>query len=136
MWALWTWLFSFFFILAILIIIGFQLVCLIDLEYDYINPYDSASRINRVILPEFITQGVLCFILLITGHWLMCFLSLPYLYYNATSYLQGEHLVDVTEIYNQLNREKKKRFVKIIYMICLFIFSLFWLLFNLEEEYD
>ncbi|KAF3439978.1 hypothetical protein FNV43_RR18256 [Rhamnella rubrinervis] len=87
MWALWTWLFSFFFILALLLIIGFQLVCLIDLEYDYINPYDSASRINMVILPEFITQGVLCAVLLVTGHWLICLMSLPYLYYNVTSNL-------------------------------------------------
>ena len=26
-----------------------QLMCLADLEFDYINPYDSASRINFVI---------------------------------------------------------------------------------------
>ncbi|CAH8391253.1 unnamed protein product [Eruca vesicaria subsp. sativa] len=27
-----------------------NLVCLADLEFDYINPYDSASRINSVLL--------------------------------------------------------------------------------------
>ncbi|KAI8025532.1 putative protein S-acyltransferase 4 [Camellia lanceoleosa] len=26
-----------------------QLMCLADLEFDYINPYDSASRINKMI---------------------------------------------------------------------------------------
>ncbi|XP_062090507.1 protein cornichon homolog 4-like [Humulus lupulus] len=136
MWALWTWLFSFFFILALLLLLGFQLICLVDLEYDYINPYDSASRINRVVLPEFITQGVLCLILLATGHWLVCLLHLPYLYYNVRQYIQGQHLVDVTEIYSQLKVEKKKRFIKMGYLIFLFIFSLFWLLFTLGEEYD
>ncbi|CAB4300157.1 unnamed protein product [Prunus armeniaca] len=80
---LWTWLLSFFFILALLCILGYQLVCLVDLEFDYINPYDSSSRINSVILPEFIIQGVLCLILLIARHWFMLLLALPHLYYNV-----------------------------------------------------
>lgn len=60
-----------------------QLMCLADLEFDYINPYDSASRINKVVLPEFITQGVLCVLFLVTGHWFMSLLCIPYLYYNV-----------------------------------------------------
>ncbi|KAL5539905.1 hypothetical protein UlMin_045083 [Ulmus minor] len=136
MWLLWIWLLSFFFILALLLILGFQLVCLMDLEYDYINPYDSAARINRVVLPEFITQGAFCVFLLLTGHWVMLFLSLPYLYYNVRRYMQGDHLVDVTEIYNQLNQEKKNRYYKMTYLVILFVFSLLWLLFNLGDEFD
>lgn len=61
-----------------------QLTCLADLEFDYINPYDTASRVNAVILPEFITQGVLSFLFLLTGHWVMSLFSIPYLYYNVT----------------------------------------------------
>ena len=60
-----------------------QVMCLADLEFDYINPYDSASQINKVVLPEFIAQGVLCCIYLVTGHWIMCLLCTPYLYYNV-----------------------------------------------------
>ncbi|KAL5571962.1 hypothetical protein UlMin_021559 [Ulmus minor] len=136
MWLLWIWLLSFFFILALLLILGFQLVCLMDLEYDYINPYDSAARINIVVLPEFITQGAFCVFLLLTGHWVMLFLSLPYLYYNVRRYMQGDHLVDVTEIFNQLNQEKKNRYYKMTYLVILFVFSLVWLLFNLGDEFD
>ncbi|GMP58886.1 hypothetical protein CsSME_00022389 [Camellia sinensis var. sinensis] len=36
---------------------GTKLMCLAGLEFDYINPYDSASRINKMIMPKFITQG-------------------------------------------------------------------------------
>ncbi|BFG21758.1 protein cornichon homolog 4 [Prunus yedoensis var. nudiflora] len=133
---LWTWLLSFFFILALLCILGYQLVCLVDLEFDYINPYDSSSRINNVILPEFIIQGVLCLILLIARHWFMLLLALPHLYYNVNLYMTGRHLVDVTEIYNQLSWEKKKRFFKIGYLLVLFILSLFWLLWSIGDEYD
>jgi len=49
-------------------------MCLADLEFDYINPYDSASRINKMVLPEYITVGVLCGFYLVTGHWVMALL--------------------------------------------------------------
>ncbi|KAJ0088600.1 hypothetical protein Patl1_33276 [Pistacia atlantica] len=80
---LYVWLLSFFLLIALLILIVYQLMCLADLEFDYINPYDSSSRINQVILPEFVTQGVLFVFFLITGHWVMALLCAPYLYYNV-----------------------------------------------------
>jgi protein cornichon len=61
-----------------------QIICLADLEFDYINPYDTASRINKVMVPEFILQGTLSLVLLITGHWIMFLLSLPFVYYDYT----------------------------------------------------
>ncbi|KAK2664757.1 hypothetical protein Ddye_003331 [Dipteronia dyeriana] len=79
---IYAWLVSFFFLIALLVLVVYQLMCLADLEFDYINPYDSSSRINKVILPEFIAEGVLCFFYLITGHWFMSLLCVPYLYYN------------------------------------------------------
>lgn len=60
-----------------------QLMCLADLEFDYINPYDSASRINAVVVPEFVLQGILSLLFLLTGHWAMCLLTVPFLYYNG-----------------------------------------------------
>ncbi|KAG6665532.1 protein cornichon homolog 4-like [Carya illinoinensis] len=132
--TLWLWLFSFFFLLGLLCTLAFQLMCLVDLEYDYINPYDSASRINRVVLPEFIAQGALCFFFLLTGNWLTFVFSLPYLCYNVRLYMERRHLVDVTEIYNQLRWEKKQRFLKIGYVILLVFLSLFWLLSSISVE--
>ncbi|PRQ59082.1 hypothetical protein RchiOBHm_Chr1g0366251 [Rosa chinensis] len=80
---LWTWLLSIFFILTLLCLVGYQLMCLTDLEDDYISSYDSSSLINSTVLPEFIVQGVWCVILLITRHWFMLLLALPHLYYNV-----------------------------------------------------
>ncbi|CAN6895930.1 unnamed protein product [Brassica oleracea var. botrytis] len=122
---IWTWLISFFFLIALVGIIVYQLVCLADLEFDYINPYDSASRINSVVLPEFIIQGVLCVFYLLTGHWFMSLLCLPYLYYNFQLYSKRQHLVDVTEIFNLLNREKKKRLFKLAYIILNLFLTIF-----------
>lgn len=66
------------------IVFKLQLMCLADLEFDYINPYDSASRINWVVWPEFVAEGVLCFVHLTAGHWIMFLMCLPYLYYNKS----------------------------------------------------
>ncbi|KAB1217108.1 hypothetical protein CJ030_MR4G021213 [Morella rubra] len=111
-------------------------MCLADLEFDYINPYDSSSRINRVILPEFIAHGVLCLFYLITGHWFMSLLCLPYLYYNVRLYLRREHLVDVTEIFNLLHWEKKLRLFKLFYLIFLLFLSIFWMILTALDDHE
>ncbi|XP_020675313.2 probable protein cornichon homolog 2, partial [Dendrobium catenatum] len=111
-----------------------QLVSLSDLEYDYINPYDLSSRINAVILPEFVLQGTLCLLFLVSGQWMLFLFSAPMLYYNVRLYLQRKHLMDVTEIFNQLNGEKKRRLVKLIYLVILLFISLFWMVWTLLED--
>ncbi|KAH7514082.1 protein cornichon homolog 4 [Ziziphus jujuba] len=131
---LYVWLLSFFFLIALLVLVVYQLMCLADLEFDYINPYDSSRRINQVILPEFITQGVLCAFFLLTGHWVMTLLCGPYLYYNVKLYMRQQHLVDVTEIFNMLNREKKQRLFKLFYLIFLLFLSIFWMILTALEE--
>ncbi|XAR63161.1 hypothetical protein NMG60_11023002 [Bertholletia excelsa] len=129
-----AWLLSFFLLIGLLGILLYQLMCLADLEFDYINPYDSASRINKVVIPEFVTQGSLCFLHLITGHWIMFLFCLPYLYYNFRLYSEKRHLVDVTEIFNQLAREKKHRIYKLVYLVVLLGFSIFWMIWSIVEE--
>ncbi|CAI0471218.1 unnamed protein product [Linum tenue] len=66
-------------------------------------------------------------------------LAVPYLYFNITLYLQRKHLVDVTEIYNQLSREKTKKpeAFQAGYLVILLVLSLFWLLWTIAgEEFD
>lgn len=129
-----AWLLFFFILIALLGVVVYQLMCLADLEFDYINPYDSASRINGVILPEFITQGCLSLLYLLFGHWFMALLSVPYLYYNVRLYTRRQHLIDVTEIFNMLNWEKKQRLFKLGYLICLLLISLFWMIWSALED--
>lgn len=133
---LYAWLISFFFLIALLVLIVYQLMCLADLEFDYINPYDSSVQINRVILPEYITQGVLCVFFLLTGHWFMSLLCIPYLYYNVNLYMRKQHLVDVTEIFNMLHKEKKQRLFKLFYLIFLLFLCIFWMILTALEDHD
>ncbi|VFQ75743.1 unnamed protein product [Cuscuta campestris] len=131
---LFAWLLSFFLLVAILGLLLYQLMCLADLEYDYINPYDSASRINKVLVPSFITEGLLCVLHLIAGHWVMFLLCIPYGYYNFRVYTQGRHLIDVTEIFNQLPWEKKIRLYKLGYLVFLLITSMFWMVWTIVDD--
>jgi hypothetical protein len=95
-WEVLLWLLSFIFVIALLGFVVYQLICLSDLEFDYINPYDSTSRINRLVIPEFMIQGVLCLLFLLTGCWFMCLITAPLVYYHAQLYVRRKHLVDVT----------------------------------------
>ncbi|XP_044501197.1 protein cornichon homolog 4-like [Mangifera indica] len=133
---LFGWLLVFTFLISLLAILSYQLMCLTGLEVDYINPYDSAAQINMLVFPEFATHGILCIIYLMTGHWFMFLLSLPYLHYNMGLYRRGQHLVDVTEIYSQLNGEKKQRLFKLGYLIILLVLCIFWLLWTVGEQHD
>ncbi|KAK7294938.1 hypothetical protein RJT34_17837 [Clitoria ternatea] len=128
------WISTFLFILTLLCILGYQLILLVDLEFDYINPYDSTSRINQVILPEFVIQGIFCFTNLIAGYWFIFLISLPCLYYNVRLYVKREHLTDVTEIYNKLNWEKRRRLFKVAYLIAVFVISIVSLVWTLTED--
>lgn len=128
------WLCGFFILIGLLLLVIYQLVSLADLEFDYINPYDLSSRINAVIIPEFVLQGTLCLLFLLSGQWMLFLFSAPMLYYNARLYQQRKHLLDVTEIFNQLNLEKKRRLIKLIYLVILLFLSLFWMVWTLLED--
>lgn len=124
-WEVLLWLISFFASIALLALAVYQLICLSDLEFDYINPYDSSSRINAVVIPEFIIQGALSAIYLITWHWFMFLITSPVTYFHARLYMERKHLIDVTEIFSLLNSEKKIRMVKLVFYLTLFFIVIY-----------
>uniref|UniRef100_A0A0D6R4P6 Protein cornichon homolog 1 n=1 Tax=Araucaria cunninghamii TaxID=56994 RepID=A0A0D6R4P6_ARACU len=135
-WEVLLWLLAFFVVVGLLCIQVYQLMCLSDLEFDFINPYDSSARINRLVIPEFGIQGGLCLLFLLTGHWFMFLISAPLVFYHFQLYKSGKHLLDVTEIFNLLNGEKKYRMIKIGYYLILFFIVIFRMLLAVFEEED
>ncbi|KAL7194297.1 hypothetical protein ACSBR1_034668 [Camellia fascicularis] len=77
------WVIFFIFNMTLLALDFYQIVCLSDLEADYMNLYESSSRINAVIVPEFVVHGLFCSLFLVTAHWFMFLLVLPIAYYNT-----------------------------------------------------
>ncbi|KAH0904829.1 hypothetical protein HID58_044332 [Brassica napus] len=102
-----------------------RVICLTDLEADHMNPFETSTCINRLVLPEFILQGSLCLLFLLTWHWFFFLVSLPVTCYHAMLYNKRRHLVDVTEVFRGIDFEKKLRFTKLGFYISLFILVVF-----------
>ncbi|XP_039050664.1 protein cornichon homolog 4-like [Hibiscus syriacus] len=131
-----TWLTSFLILIALILIIPLQLMCLDDLEFDYINPYDYSSRVKILVLLEFMGEGILCLFYLVTGHWVMSMLCAPISYFNVRLYATGEHLVDVTEVFLLLRREKNLRRLKLAYLTILLFLDVLWMIRSAIEDQD
>ncbi|KAG4402338.1 hypothetical protein GLYMA_02G175400v4 [Glycine max] len=111
--------------IALLASTFYQVLILSDLESDYINPFDAASRINYFVLPEYVGQGALCALCLFTGHWFMFLLTVPVTCYHLRLYVKREHLIDVTEVFRVLNAEKKYRIAKLALYLTVLIVTIF-----------
>ncbi|KAI3760600.1 hypothetical protein L1987_50997 [Smallanthus sonchifolius] len=120
-WGVISWIIFFFINMALMTSNLYQIVCLSDLESDYMNPYESSSRINAVVVPEIVLQGVCSFLLLVMGHWFMFLLTLPITIYNSMLYVNRRHLIDVTEIFRYVDAEKRFRIAKLVVYLFLFI---------------
>lgn len=119
------WVIFFIFNMTLLALDFYQIVCLSDLEADYMNLYESSSRINAVIVPEFVVHGLFCSLFLVTGHWFMFLLMLPIAYYNTMLFMKRQHLIDVTEVFRFLKAEKKYRVIKLSFYLVLLVLVIF-----------
>ncbi|KAL9254359.1 cornichon homolog 1-like protein [Drosera capensis] len=142
------WLLIVVFIIALLALIIYQIMCLSDLEADYVNPFETSSKVNAVVVPEFLVQGALCGVLVVSGRWFMFLGNVPLAYYHlrlndwyemhcesrlvalqalsvevkGLMFHRREHLLDVTEIYRNLTQEKKTRLKKLgVYLFFFFL---------------
>ncbi|KAI9080750.1 hypothetical protein K1719_037263 [Acacia pycnantha] len=98
----------------------YQILILTDLEADYVNPHEASSRINYLVVPEFIGQATLCALFLLTRHWFMILLTIPVTAYHLMLYVKQQHLLDVTEMFRSVKAEKKYRIVKFaLYLLTL-----------------
>mmetsp|Transcript_11455 Transcript_11455/g.36202 ORF Transcript_11455/g.36202 Transcript_11455/m.36202 type:complete len:187 (-) Transcript_11455:176-736(-) len=105
---------------SLLGVLMYMLICLTDLENDFINPHDSAKRINKFVVPEYVAQALLTVIMIGSGHWLFTLVNLGVAAYHVHKvFVRKDFLVDVTEIFNQLPVQKKERLIKLgAYLVC------------------
>ncbi|KAG5388564.1 hypothetical protein IGI04_030105 [Brassica rapa subsp. trilocularis] len=50
--------------------------------------------------------------------------------------LKNHYLIDVTEIFNLLDWETKKRLFKLAYMILTLFLTIFWLIYSTVDDYE
>eukprot|EP00240_Pyramimonas_obovata_P010747 CAMPEP_0118926030 /NCGR_PEP_ID=MMETSP1169-20130426/3825_1 /TAXON_ID=36882 /ORGANISM="Pyramimonas obovata, Strain CCMP722" /LENGTH=135 /DNA_ID=CAMNT_0006867493 /DNA_START=326 /DNA_END=733 /DNA_ORIENTATION=- len=103
----------------------YTLICLADLENDFINPHDSANRINKFVTPEYVLQAIHFLLFVVGAKWSLVVISFPVVAWLVRAYLKGQALVDVTEIFNNLPMEKKVRLTKLFAHLMMFIIIIY-----------
>ncbi|KAL0040353.1 hypothetical protein WJX77_004267 [Trebouxia sp. C0004] len=101
-----VWLLAFLMQAGLLGIVMYSLISLSDLENDFVNPHDSSAALNK-----WVVSTLACIAL------------------KARIYLQREHIVDVTEIFRQLPKQKMMRMIKLV----IFLFSFVLIIYRTVE---
>ncbi|CDR47664.1 CYFA0S36e00144g1_1 [Cyberlindnera fabianii] len=105
-----------------------------DLECDYINPVELCNKLNNYIVPEAGIHAFLTTLFLLTGHWFTLILNLPLVAFNVNKILNKNHLLDATEIFRTLNKQKKESFIKLGFHLSLFFYYLYRMIMALIAE--
>ena len=96
-----------------------------DLECDYINPIELCNKLNKFIIPKASVHGFRTFLFLINGYWFVFLLNLPLLAYNANKIYTKNYLLDATEIFRTLGKNKRESFSKLAFFLFMFFFYLY-----------
>ncbi|XP_044504677.1 protein cornichon homolog 1-like isoform X2 [Mangifera indica] len=94
-WSLLFWLLMFVMNLAFIVSSFYQLLCLVDLEGDQMNPFEASASINFWVVKEFLL------------------------------YMKRQHLIDVTEVFRNLKVEKNLRLFKLGFYVVFFVIVVF-----------
>ena len=121
--VLFLWILAFLVLGAVMGINLYALICLSDLQADLINPHDCAGRINKLVMPEIIAHAAAAGLMLLCGSWSMVLVNGPLIAWHVRQIGRNQHLADVTEIFNVLDREKKIRGWKVVFFSVVFIIT-------------
>lgn len=114
---------------AILFLLVYYIITLSDLECDYLNAQECCDKLNYWLLPKYIAQSVVSFLLLLHGELLLFVVNLPLCIWLTFEYFtvpQGNlGKYDPAEIHNRGQLKKHLRDVMIhigYYLIFFFIY--------------
>uniref|UniRef100_A0A7S1SUI6 Cornichon family protein n=1 Tax=Tetraselmis chuii TaxID=63592 RepID=A0A7S1SUI6_9CHLO len=124
-WSFLMWLVSFILQAALLGMVMYTLICLSDLENDFINPHDSCTRVNRLVVPELVAQAVLTGLLLVSGKWFVAIFQIAVLAFHIHRFFRNDQYTDVTEIFKQLPEQKKRRILKLVLYLISFVIIIY-----------
>lgn len=122
------WLFMFFGQAALLGRTMYALICLTDLENDFINPFDLSTRLNAWVVPEYVLEIFITVVLLMSGKWLLGGLHVLMSAYIMKLLVDKKLHVDPTEAFKQLPDLKRYRWVALGFHLLSFIFVIYRLI--------
>lgn len=87
----------------------YGLICLTDLEQDFMNPYDLSNRLNRFVMAEYAGQFILTAVLVSGGKWFCAALHIGLTAYMITLFAKKQVYIDATDAFKQLKVQKFRR---------------------------
>ena len=99
-----------------------ELVMLIDLQNDYINPHDCARKVNALALPQLGLLAASAGVCVLSGRWISALLYLAALALLESN-RAGAH-VDVTEVMRTLATKRKQRLWLVALHAALLVFCI------------
>lgn len=120
-------------------IVGFSLhnmMQMVDLEYDIVNPHDAARTITRSAAPLLYLHLALVALTLLSRR---VYLFLPaigctLLFYRA--HVRGLNVVSPTDIYRDIKPIKRRAILRLFFHVIFFCFFLFALIFHIIITLD
>lgn len=76
-------------------------------------------------LREYVTQASMTGLLLLSGNWFAGLCHAVFSAFNALTYLRGKFMLDVTEVFSAINREKNVRFAKLCFLLLSFVLIIY-----------
>lgn len=74
---------------------------------------------------EYILNAVLAAFLLVCGKWIAAAIHICISLWNLRTYFQRDHIVDVTEIFRQLPKQKMMRMIKLVIFLFAFVLIIY-----------
>lgn len=122
---------------AFLFIEVFFTISFSDLECDYLNPIELCNKLNKFIVPKAAAHAIFSTVLLLHGYWFAFLLNLPLILFNADKLYKNNYLLDATEIFRTLGKNKKESFIKLAFFLFMFFFYLYKMISSLiSSDWD
>lgn len=98
----------------------YYLISYSDLEADYVNPIELCSKLNALVLPEYMAHLALTSVFLLSFNFRAVLWNAPLVAWHYARYSERRHWHDPTEIYRKVREHKQEAFVKLAFFLLSF----------------
>lgn len=103
----------------------YTLILFADLSVDHINPIELCDYINRLVLPEYVGHAALSCLIFLHGHIVVFLFNLPLILFHIRRYINRNHLLHSTSVFNDVEQERVIAQVKLGYHLIMFFVYLY-----------
>jgi hypothetical protein len=118
--------------IGLIFLMVWNIICFDELKTDFRNPVDLCNSLNPLVLPEYGIHLIIIFLLGLGGFWWTLMLNVPIFLFHVYRYTRRPKmsvagLYDPTEVMNmnEMKRNQRDGWGKLIYYLVCFFFYLF-----------